>query len=351
MTIYALHGAQIQVTSLSRDFLDFVSWNLLSRFPKHQNIDFKLDCELSSYDTVLKKRYFALPPKSLSYDSKLLLSTGLWLQKDNLYWTSSRANISFEQKNINSFQVQAQYRERPDHSVRRWLLRQKTYLYNNYQIILRLSLYAPLFYLFEQYKGYFVMHAAGVSGNKRNIILSGLNGIGKTTLALAFAARGYRFLGDNYLLYDANTVYAFPESIRVSSKIAQDFGLTSSPNVKLYGKYIIRANSLNLLAEMNPNIFLIVVRGPTGKIDSISLEKALELMFAQGEYLAEYPEYTFMGLNIFANTVQRSQLQSTSRPERKLATTRQMLSKCKLGLLQIGEDEPTENTIIRIENF
>lgn len=350
MATYTLHNAHIQITSPVRSFLDFVSWNLLDRFPNRESaINFQLECELLSYNTFFTKNHMVSDWRQLPGSSGMLLSTGAWIQDNNLYWSSPRANIHFRQIEQNHFLIRAHYQERPDHSIRRMLWHQKVYLYNNYQVILRLLVYAPLFWLFEQQNGYFVIHGAGISGNGRNIILAGLNGIGKTSLALAFAANGYQFLGDNYLLHDANTIYAFPESIRISEKAARTFGLPVIPDVHLYGKRIVRANTLNLLADMRPNIFLIVVRGPVGRIDPISLEDALNLTLAQGDYLSEYAEHTFMGLNAFASY--SSHGHNGIRISKKLEATRSLLSKCKLGLLQIGENEPATQTIQRIERF
>ena len=58
----------------------------------------------------------------------------------------------------------------------------------------------PLFGLYALWGGYCLNHGALLGYNNRNIMIAGLDGVGKSSLAVCLMAMGYKLLGDNFIM-------------------------------------------------------------------------------------------------------------------------------------------------------
>jgi hypothetical protein len=336
---------KIVIHSTDRSFLKFVSLNLpdlpgSSSAPKEK----RLICEFLGYKTIFHP---VDPSFQKGSGIRTLITSGIVLSESGILWNSSRFSLTANWENEDSLIVRCIFHERIDHTFRRCVLNQRYYKYNNFQVIMRALIYMPLFWWMENVEGKFVLHGAGVSKAKRGVILSGLNGVGKSTLALRMVQQGYKFAGDNYLLYDDERFYAFPEATRISSTTVKNLGISDSNHIQLYGKNLIPANHFPLVPEISPDLFLIVIRGKETKLQSISTDRALDMVLTQGDFLSEYPEHSYIGLTGFSRISQQDRV----RMEKKISTTREILNKCQAGLLQLGENEPAEKAISLIECF
>ncbi|MGJ3647101.1 HprK-related kinase A [Sphingomonas sp. GlSt437] len=66
---------------------------------------------------------------------------------------------------------------------------------------------------------YLLLHASAVERDGRALLMTGESGAGKSTLAALLAARGWRFMGDEFALLDPATglVHAFPRLVSVKN--------------------------------------------------------------------------------------------------------------------------------------
>jgi HprK-related kinase A len=66
---------------------------------------------------------------------------------------------------------------------------------------------------------YLLLHASAVEREGRALLMTGISGAGKSTLASLLAARGWRFMGDEFALLDPVTgrVHAFPRLISLKN--------------------------------------------------------------------------------------------------------------------------------------
>ncbi len=66
---------------------------------------------------------------------------------------------------------------------------------------------------------YLLLHASAVERDGRALLMTGVSGAGKSTLASLLAARGWRFMGDEFALLDPATglVHAFPRLISLKN--------------------------------------------------------------------------------------------------------------------------------------
>jgi len=93
------------------------------------------------------------------------------------------------------------------------------------EAILDLLIIHPLRHVLK-YKGIFMAHAATVAKNGRGILVCGPFGSGKSTLAVKLVEDGFRFLSDEFVMFNGKSLLSLPlkigldeNSIRVFPKI------------------------------------------------------------------------------------------------------------------------------------
>ena len=67
---------------------------------------------------------------------------------------------------------------------------------------------------------YLLLHASAVERDGRALLMTGISGAGKSTLATLLAAKGWRFMGDEFALLDPATglIHAFPRVISLKNE-------------------------------------------------------------------------------------------------------------------------------------
>lgn len=92
-------------------------------------------------------------------------------------------------------------------------------LVERYMYCMRLVVYFPVFWLLGKNRNIGVMHGSAVVKNNKAIVLTGYNGVGKSTLAAYLSIQNdFDYITDNFVLYDHKNVYAFPELFRFEPK-------------------------------------------------------------------------------------------------------------------------------------
>lgn len=69
-------------------------------------------------------------------------------------------------------------------------------------------------------RGYLLLHASAVERNGRAVLMTGISGAGKSTLAALLMARGWRMMGDEFVLIDPATglAHGFPRLISLKNE-------------------------------------------------------------------------------------------------------------------------------------
>jgi HprK-related kinase A len=69
-------------------------------------------------------------------------------------------------------------------------------------------------------RGYLLLHASAVERDGRAVLMTGISGAGKSTLAALLMGRGWRLMGDEFVLIDPATgsAYAFPRLISLKNE-------------------------------------------------------------------------------------------------------------------------------------
>lgn len=73
------------------------------------------------------------------------------------------------------------------------------------------------------------LHAAVIEKNGQAVVLAGLNGVGKSSLALhLIQTQGYRLLADNYVLLQGTQALRTPDTVRLKTDSIEQLKLTAS---------------------------------------------------------------------------------------------------------------------------
>jgi hypothetical protein len=81
----------------------------------------------------------------------------------------------------------------------------------------------PLIWFKLNEKGYAIVHGSGVVKEDRAYIFTGRGAAGKTTIALNLLERGFRLLGDHFVVLNGDAVFSFLSPLHIA-----DFNLTAS---------------------------------------------------------------------------------------------------------------------------
>ena len=160
-----------------------------------------------------------------------------------------------------------------------------------YQAMMRLCVHFPLFSLLQE-KGYSVLHASAVAKEGKAILFLGLNGAGKGTSALSLLPE-LNILADNFLLFDGDYIYGFPETIRISPQVAKSLHLDAGGDM-VFGK-LQKKNSLKLSeVKAKAEKAIICRRGEMTSWEEMDRNSALAYVEAADRFLHENQAYSYM---------------------------------------------------------
>lgn len=185
-----------------------------------------------------------------------------------------------------------------------------TLLYGFFQMridyfpLIRMLILFPIFALLEQEKNIFLLHASAVEFNGKGIIFAGLNAIGKSIMALALTLdKGAKFITDNFLLFNENLIYPFPEYIRIrddaSELIANIFKL-QSPLTRRYGRNHYILDDKFIAGQTRPRILFIPQLSEKKFMRRIDKDSALDRLLLINDHVKEFQHHNFIGLINYA---------------------------------------------------
>lgn len=138
------------------------------------------------------------------------------------------------------------------------------------------------------------LHAAAVEKNNQVSILAGLNGVGKSTLAISLTQKqNFNLFADNYLLIDKENAYFSPDIVRLPQKSLSYLNLEPKTFFG-FNKYTIAQNELKIsktkIADIK-SIYLVSRESEWSKqkiskilakkiIDNLQISSAEEVRFA-----------------------------------------------------------------------
>ena len=138
----------------------------------------------------------------------------------------------------------ASFREPYVRALARRLLRGSVAKRSNMLMVLRYAVHYPLFMHQQLVQNRSTLHAAAAQKDGEAILFCGLNGVGKSTLALMLVRLfGYTLLSDNFVLTDGQNVYGFPEQARLTERSRAQLGIGVPTMAKTHGRYQVDVSS------------------------------------------------------------------------------------------------------------
>ena len=195
-------------------------------------------------------------------------------------------------------------------------------------------IYYPLWFYLEATAGWHVLHASAVSRSSGAIIFAGLEGVGKTTLALALAGEGSTLLADNLIWYNEQQVMGVPEPIRLhdpSGPLLERVRLRPLPiGTTQKGFFALEGDSMG---AARPRAVLLPVFGRVTDIEPLEAEACADRMLATSPLTGELGPY-----------VPFAAWMSLVRPVPGLETVRRqrlvaLLRGCRCGILRMRRGE------------
>jgi hypothetical protein len=101
---------------------------------------------------------------------------------------------------------------------------------------------------------------------------------------------------DNFLFVGDNTLYGFPEVLRLSPDATEHMQLDSLWDNLVYGKYHVGLDQFGVELEATPERFFLVNQGPALETRKINPASAWSTMENFHSYLGEFPEHTYLGM-------------------------------------------------------
>jgi hypothetical protein len=209
--------------------------------------------------------------------------------------------------------------------------------------------YYPMVWHLERTRGWGLLHASAVERDGKAIIFSGMGGVGKSTLALSLLADpSFRFISDNLILHDADTVYSLPEPVRLdpSSHLAiaaQGFApIRSDVPPTAHPKPTYWVEKSRVAEAARADVVVLLRFTPRSMIRPLSPVETLAHLTAARDLVKEVEGYrseaAFLSMAVAGdqdNPVEPSSLAS-------------LVTKLRAYLIGIGSGEPVSVTLARI---
>jgi hypothetical protein len=221
---------------------DIVTFRLISE--KSNSVIKKLRDEYANFETThVSNPDFVvyLGGFSPSQENCSILDNDYYLKKDYLYCKDSyqRAKWKFE---ISGFENE----------------KTKIHLSTNFfgSMVISGFLIDPIIGMKLAEKGYSMVHGSSVGKGKKAYIFTSQGGGGKTSIALNSVERGFKFLGDNFVILDKDSVLGFLSPLNIFSfnlvPIVKK-NMRTKKRIEFHIKnYLYKVSGLRLVTKINP---------------------------------------------------------------------------------------------------
>lgn len=282
MLRYDVHGIHVSVTSNWTRFLELVSMNYaaFSRLgAMHESLEVSVD--------VRKKKWVG--------DSRL--PTGVEGKEER--W-GTHAYRDAEAVRYKSDRIWVEFVQEPPAKVRgSYMMDRRTRLASLYrdtpewgvcQLVMRLALHLPILHMLER-RNVQLLHASAVVSDNKAILISGLNGSGKSSLCFDLLDH-FDYMSDNFVFWDGEDVLGFPEAMRIP---VGENDSSSADAPMAFGKKLIPIDveRTALRAELGALIFLTL--GPETSMAPLPAKAAVHRLKQIHDMTHEFPRYTYIG--------------------------------------------------------
>lgn len=180
-----------------------------------------------------------------------------------------------------------------EYKIAQWEFEIKGFESNNLQIRISSNLFGYMWisgfiidffvhYLMNE-RGYPIIHSSCVADLNGGILFSTRGGGGKTTLSLTLLDKGYKFLGDNFVILNKGNILSYFSQLNLFSYnlipiIKQKMGISGQISLKLKEiMYALSGNYIKIFTKINPKTIF-----PDNICDTIKLNKCFIILPKKG---------------------------------------------------------------------
>lgn len=290
--VYSLvvHGISVNIHSQDTEFVRVVE-QLLKPFIVSEVSSPNLEIHFEGYHVLQR----STPKGRDAYPYHLGYT--IHYTDDELIFHNARlvVTVKWRDGSPNRLCVKCSFYERPDHTLRRWFLRQSQYKQQNYENIVRYVVYYPIFWYLERFQSKLPLHGSAIERDGKVVIFTGINGSGKSTLAAYACLRGsFASFADNWVLFDRNKVYSFPDVVRLNRWSSEALRLDREPEGFAHGKYHYQHDDISAARSGVPVLLFDLRFGTEISISELPLSVMLQRIEAQMRFLGESHQYTYL---------------------------------------------------------
>jgi hypothetical protein len=230
-------------------------------------------------------------PKDAIYFSPVLCRTPSKLIFEHDYLTTkAQVRMSFQQNKVEKIEIFFK------NSIAFQALNsfsKQIYLRQLFQIYIKQYIELTLLWQIVLERSIECIHAAAIEKDGEVLIFAGLNGVGKTTLAMSLVQKhGYKLFADNYLLLNSSEAFKSPDSPRL-----ENLELVKQSDFSNAGEFGFAKHVLSVPVEMKSSLLsarikaiYFVQRGSTWDLKKGSAEEIMntirQLQIVHGESVA-----------------------------------------------------------------
>jgi hypothetical protein len=168
----------------------------------------------------------------------------------------------------------------------------------------------PALRLLEEEAHIFSMHASAVNYEGRGVIFAGLASCGKTTAALSMVLdAGAKFLSDNFLPFNKECIFPFPEYLRLSPAakgLLKDHAALKRASFSRFKRDYYRLERPFISGKVKPSVLYMVKLTERPCLEAISRADAADRALLAVDHVREFPQHHYSGLIGFLSEQKRS---------------------------------------------
>jgi len=272
-------GVKVQLLTTVSEFASFV----------RKNYSCFVQEEIKSPDILVTFSASAGQNIEIEKDRLKYIEGGVYLGNQKIYWENEFGfRVLLECSNNDKFRLES------FHNALLSKTSSESEKYENFQRSMRWIIHFPVFVLLRLKQGKAVLHASAVEKDGHAIVFCGFNKVGKSTLAMYLTKmKGYKFMTENFLLFDSDKFYGFPERIRMDIASIKALNIQDYDIKKIYGKHHIDLKRGDMCLSAKPHLFFIVTKGHDFGISKLSAYNTELMVNSLHSYLQEFPENSY----------------------------------------------------------
>ena len=330
---FLIYGVAISLTSSNPQFKDFVEGtlhNYVNRDQEQSNFNIHIAIQFDEKADIKKSKfriwngiYFDNEHQKIAFNHKLF--TGEF---------SKRGNDALDIKG----EVLNPFPNTIKQTAKGMFIKNYSYSEMLFHQLYRELILMPVFWILRNKFGKYLMHASAISIGNESLVFLGNDGVGKTTIALQLLQqKDTLFFGDNFLLYDAERIYSFVDTLRVNKKDCDSFldeNKKSKYKKVFEGKSRVHFNyHKDYIAENSiPTSFYVLMQGEENEKRRISEDEFINFTFGINNFVKEFDKFSYAATLIYLFVASKNIV------EEELNALKRLVQKDACFLLQVNKN-------------